>query len=213
MVASVWERTAAGVLPLLDDGLADYFGVLPAGQIGRGNGVFRQVGTPRRWLWPVLWLLGREGIIFPVWQQDVPFEVVNRPSVDEQGRVSLSAQRSFEFRRGIRVMVDAITAEHDGSLTDYLGKHGWLAASLLAEAQGGAMHLRSTKIRFRWPWPWPWPWGWCTVPKVIAPRVQIYERVEVKTGRQHITMRLSQPQLGLLYEYDGEFDYRLEGPF
>ncbi|ABY22039.1 hypothetical protein RSal33209_0283 [Renibacterium salmoninarum ATCC 33209] len=98
-------------------------------------------------------------------------------------------------------MVDVITAERDGSLVDHLGKHGWLAASLRAEAAQGAMQLSSERIRFRV------PGGWLPVPKAIAPLVRITERFEPGTGKQHVRMRLSQPQLGLLYEYDGEFSY------
>lgn len=126
-MASVWELAAADVLPQLDAGLAGYFGALPDGKVGLGRGSFQQVGTPRRWLWPVLWLLAREGIVFPVWQQRVPFEVCNRPGHDRRGRATLSATRTFHFRNGSKVMPDSIAVEADGSLTDCLGKHGWLA--------------------------------------------------------------------------------------
>ncbi|MBQ1444204.1 MAG: DUF4166 domain-containing protein [Renibacterium sp.] len=201
-MASVWELAAAEVLPQLDAGLADYFGALPDGKVGLGRGSFQQVGTPRRWLWPVLWLLAREGIVFPVWQQRVPFEVCNRPGHDHRGRATLSATRTFHFRNGSKVMPDSIAVEADGSLTDYLGKHGWLAVLLTVEARGGAMRLTGSRVRLRV------PWGWLRIPAAVSPGVQITERFDAEIGRQQVSMRLSQPQLGLLYEYRGDFGYR-----
>ncbi len=61
------------------------------------------MGTPRRWLWPVLALLGRAGIVFPVWERDVPFEVENRPTAR-----GLAGIRTFRFGTGSRVMVDEV---------------------------------------------------------------------------------------------------------
>ena len=40
-------------------------------------GTFDRVGTPRRWLWPVLRVLQRRRILFPVWEHDVPFTIEN----------------------------------------------------------------------------------------------------------------------------------------
>lgn len=197
----MWERAAPEAVASLDPGLRAYFTGTAEEVVGKGRGVFRCVGTPRRWLWPMLWLLGKEGIVFPVWQQDVAFEVVNRPSVDSHGRAAIFATRNFKFANDARQMVDVITAEQDDLLCDYLGKHGWLAASLRVEAVHGAMQLSSERIRIRV------PGGWLPVPKAIAPWVQITERFEPTTGKQHVRMQLSQPQLGLLYEYDGEFSY------
>ncbi|ABY22038.1 hypothetical protein RSal33209_0282 [Renibacterium salmoninarum ATCC 33209] len=101
-MASVWTLAAPEVVAKLDEGLRDYFDSAPEGMIGKGVGVFRRVGTPRRWLWPILWLLSKEGIVFPVWQQDVVFEVVNRPSVDSHGRTAIFATRKFRFASGVR---------------------------------------------------------------------------------------------------------------
>ncbi len=49
-------------LEALHPHLSDYFSLIPVGKIGRGRGVFATVGTPRRWLYPVLAVLGRLGV-------------------------------------------------------------------------------------------------------------------------------------------------------
>ncbi|MBE7163154.1 MAG: DUF4166 domain-containing protein, partial [Williamsia herbipolensis] len=59
--------------------LRAYFAAIPPGHVGRGDGVFAVVGTPRRWLWPFLALFARDDVMFPVWERDVPFTVENRP--------------------------------------------------------------------------------------------------------------------------------------
>ena len=55
MTRSPYELSiGAEVLARLHPRLRTYFGPVPPGHVGRGEGVFTVVGTPRRWLWPVL---------------------------------------------------------------------------------------------------------------------------------------------------------------
>ncbi|HEY2555465.1 MAG TPA: DUF4166 domain-containing protein, partial [Diaminobutyricibacter sp.] len=83
--------------------LQAYFSAIPADHHGFGRGVFDTVGTPRRWLWPALAVLGRAGVVFPVWQRDVPFTVVNHPVADGGGP-AITADRFFELAGGGRHM-------------------------------------------------------------------------------------------------------------
>jgi len=206
-MSSVWEQANPGLLARLDPRLQGYFSEIPAGQVGRGSGIFECVGSPRRWLWPVFLMLSWDRVIFPVWQQQVRFEVENRPWHDERGNTTIQARRSFHFVAGTRVMVDAITAEQQTSeeigLIDYLGSSGRLAANLQAEAKDGALSLSSTSVSFRL-----WRRSF-TLPRAISPTVRITEGIDESTGLQQISMELRQPQLGLLYQYRGKFSYRI----
>jgi hypothetical protein len=81
MGRSPYELCAAPeLLARLHPRLRAYFGAIPPGHVGRGEGVFRVVGTPRRWLHPLLALFARDAVMFPVWERDVPFTVENRPA-------------------------------------------------------------------------------------------------------------------------------------
>ncbi|MBT1673681.1 DUF4166 domain-containing protein [Curtobacterium flaccumfaciens] len=152
--------TPPDVLARLHPRLRTYFGPVPPGHVGRGEGVFDIVGTPRRWLWPVLAVFARDSVMFPVWERDVPFTVENRPTrvrrgsgVSLEARVAVRAHRTFRFRSGSRTMVDAITAEPDG-LVDQLGRHGRVSARLRTQVDGdgpdaGALRLVSTRVTFR----------------------------------------------------------------
>lgn len=213
MTRSPYELSAPPeVLARLHPRLRTYFGPIPPGHIGRGEGVFTVVGTPRRVFWPVLAWFARDGILFPVWERDVPFTVENRPARvrrgsddDPEARVAVRAHRTFRFRSGSRTMVDAITAEPDG-LVDHLGRRGLVSALLRTEVDGdgpdaGALRLVSTRVTFRalgreW-----------RLPHRVAPRVTLVERFDDEADLQRVSLVLSAPVVGTLYRYEGAFRY------
>jgi len=199
---SPYEAALGDVLGGLHPRLRAYFASIPAGHRGVGEGLFTRVGTPRRWLWPVLWLFSREGVLFPVWERNVPFTVVNRPAVDEAGRVAVAAVRTFRFDSGTRRMVDAITADPAG-LIDYLGVHRRCEAELTARVVGGAMHLTSNGVALRV------AGRRIRLPSALAPRVALVESFDDATDSQHVEVTVDLPLLGRLYEYGGSFRYSI----
>jgi hypothetical protein len=193
---SPWEAVLGDRVDSLHPRLHAYFARIPDGEIGRGSGVFSTVGTPRRWLWPMLAILARMGIIFPVWERNVPFTVENRTV-----GASVTARRTFQFSAGSRTMVDTITA-HDGFILDALGTHGVVEAAFVADVVGGALSLRSTRSRLRL--------GRVRVP-MPGITVHLSESVDMATGLQHVSLTMTAALVGRLYEYAGTFDYRV-GP-
>lgn len=178
----------------LDLRLRAYFAEIPAGMVGRGTGTFDVVGARKRWLWPVLAVLGRQGVLFAHSGRDVPFDVVNEP-FDEV----LSGRRTFHFSRGDRTMVDLMSVV-DGRLVDDLGHARRYRARLNATIDGGAMVLASTRFSMR-------------VFRAyvrIPGRVVVTERWDDAAGRQHVSAVVSAPLVGRIYEYAGYFDYGLE---
>ncbi|QZQ55893.1 DUF4166 domain-containing protein [Curtobacterium sp. TC1] len=215
MTRSPYElSTPSEVLARLHPRLSTYFGAIPPGHVGRGEGVFDVVGTPRRWLWPLLAWFARDSVMFPVWERDVPFTVENRPARVRRGpgngleaRAAVRAHRTFRFRSGSRTMVDAITAEPDG-LVDHLGRHGRVSARLRAEVDAhgpdaGALRLVSTRVTFR-------ALGReVRLPARIAPRVLLTERFDDEADLQRVSLVLTAPVLGTLYRYEGAFRYEI----
>ncbi|MBT1675010.1 DUF4166 domain-containing protein [Curtobacterium aurantiacum] len=213
MSGSPYElSTPPEVLARLHPRLRTYFGAVPPGHVGRGEGVFRVVGTPRRWLWPLLALFARDAVMFPVWERDVPFTVENRPARVRRGsgtsleaRPAVRAHRTFRFRSGTRTMVDAITAEPDG-LVDHLGRRGRVSALLRAQVDAhgpdaGALRLVSERVTFR-------ALGRdLRLPALIAPRVLLTERFDDEADLQRVSLVLTAPVLGTLYRYEGAFRY------
>ncbi|WP_412161862.1 DUF4166 domain-containing protein [Curtobacterium flaccumfaciens] len=215
MTRSPYElSTPPDVLARLHPRLRTYFGPVPPGHVGRGEGVFDVVGTPRRWLWPVLAVFARDSVMFPVWERDVPFTVENRPTrvrrgsgVSLEARVAVRAHRTFRFRSGSRTMVDAITAEPDG-LVDHLGRRGRVSARLRAQVDAdgpdaGALRLVSTRVTFR-------ALGRdLRLPAALSPRVTLTERFDDETDLQRVSLVLTAPVLGTLYRYEGAFRYEI----
>ncbi|MBT1665466.1 DUF4166 domain-containing protein [Curtobacterium flaccumfaciens] len=205
--------TPPDVLARLHPRLRTYFGPVPPGHVGRGEGVFDVVGTPRRWLWPVLAVFARDSVMFPVWERDVPFTVENRPAHVRRGRAgrearpAVRAHRTFRFRSGSRTMVDAITAEPDG-LVDHLGRHGRVSARLRAQVDAdgpdtGALRLVSTRVTFR-------ALGReMRLPAALSPRVTLTERFDDEADLQRVSLVLAAPVLGTLYRYEGAFRYEI----
>ncbi|MDO3696802.1 DUF4166 domain-containing protein [Curtobacterium flaccumfaciens] len=206
--------TPPDVLARLHPRLRTYFGPVPPGHVGRGEGVFDVVGTPRRWLWPVLAVFARDSVMFPVWERDVPFTVENRPArvrrgsgVSLEARVAVRAHRTFRFRSGSRTMVDAITAEPEG-LVDHLGRHRRVSARLRAQVDAdgpdaGALRLVSTRVTFR-------ALGRdLRLPAAPSPRVTLTERFDDEADLQRVSLVLTAPVLGTLYRYEGAFRYEI----
>jgi hypothetical protein len=195
-VRSPWDRALGGSAGELAPALRTYFGTIPDGHVGRGSGMFTAVGTPRRWLWPLLGVLALDGIVFPAWARDVPFSVENRPTATGTVR----ATRTFHFAHGDRVMVDEVGVTASG-LVDRLGRRGIVSAALSAGVVDGHLELRSTGVTLRL--------GLVRVPLgVLSPRVTLIERTE--GDHQHVSLRLDAPLVGRLYEYAGSFRYQVE---
>jgi hypothetical protein len=192
-VDSPWARALGNRVDELHPRIREYVQAIPVGSVGIGRGRFDVVGTPRRWLWPALALLARDGVLFPVWQHGVDFRVENR---NDDG--TLRARRTFAFRGGESVMVDAVSLDPDG-LVDRLGRRATVLAHLVARVEAGALVLDSTSARvFGIP-----------VPAALAPRLRLTERWDDATGRQHVALTLDAPLIGRLYEYAGSFTYEI----
>lgn len=206
---SPYELTAGSALDDLHPVVRKYVTAVPAGQRGYGHGVFEVVGSPRRWLRPLLKVLAAQNIAFPVWEKNVPFTVVNAPLIDRDGRTAVLAVRRFHLASGPATMIDAITAERadaDG-LVDHLGTHRLLRARLSARVVRGELHLQSTAFELRL------GSRVIEIPALVAPQVTVVDRYDDTAdggqGAQRVTVRVDAPVIGRLYEYTGTFHYEL----
>jgi hypothetical protein len=203
-VPSPYEIVLGRAFDSLHPRLKQYFAAVPEGAAGIGSGSFAVVGSPRFWLWPMLWILGRQGVVFPAWRRRVPFTVLNGATVDARGNTAVLGIRTFRFRLGDRTMTDAITAERRG-LVDYLGPERRWRVLLSATVIDGELRMTSTSIAVRF--------GRLelNVPNSIAPTVSLTERFDDGSDRQQVSLAIDSPQLGRLYEYSGSFSYRIVG--
>ncbi|MGL3151033.1 DUF4166 domain-containing protein [Microbacterium sp. A82] len=179
--------------------LREYFSSLPEGHIGIGEGTFSRVGTPRRWLWPLLRPLHERSVIYAGWQLSVPFRVTNR-LID--GRVV--SEREFLLPGQGWTMRDAVSVNPHGRLVDELGESGVVAASFAVDVRDGALRMRSHTVGIRW--------GSLRVrlPRFLSPVVDLTESFDEVIGRQRVLVTMELPLVGRIYEYAGDFSYRIE---
>lgn len=198
---SPYARALGERIELLHPVLRQYFAGVPADAVGVGEGVFHRVGTPRRVLWPLLRLLERRGVVVACWEQQVPFRVENRTIA---GRAI--GEREFRLPGGTWTMRDAVAATPRGRVVDELGEPGLVAACFDLDVRDGQLRMRSRavgvrlgRLRLR-------------LPRLLAPVVELTERFDDETRRQCVALTITAPLIGRVYEYDGDFTYRIDAP-
>lgn len=186
-------------IELLHPRLRQYFSTIAPGHVGIGDGVFWRVGTRLRWLRPLMRPLERRGVLFSGWEEHVPFRITNRTL---GGRAV--SERVFEFARGPWVMRDAVSLTPQGRLVDVIGRPAFVVARFDVEVRAGmlaltsrAVGIRAGRMRLR-------------LPRFASPTVRLSERFDEHLGRHVVEVTIDAPVLGRIYEYAGEFDYRIE---
>lgn len=196
---SPYARALGERIDELHPRLRAYVTAIPEGRVGVGDGVFDVVGTPRRWLWPILRMLGRRGVIAACDERDVPFRIENRTIASRA-----IAERTFRLASGDWTMHDAVALTRHGRVVDELGEPGLIAACFDVDVRDGgllltsrAVGIRLGRLRLR-------------LPRLLSPVVRLFERYDEDIERQRVDLTIDAPVLGRLYEYRGTFDYRIE---
>lgn len=197
--SSVYQRALGEAFSQLAPGLRTYFGPIPGGSVGRGEGVFSQAGyCGPVWLRPLLRIVAGRQVLFPEFARDVPFIVVNR--TDAAG--VLRARRDFLLPRAPRRMTDAMTAAGPGVIVDRLGRRGGLEVRLRASVVSGGMRLASTALAVRV--------AGIRIPLPPVAGVVVTEHVDDRGPRaQRVAAMVRVALLGDVFRYEGTFDYRI----
>ena len=183
----------------LHPALQRYFAPLPPGHVGIGHGTFTSVGTPKKWLWPAIYLLQRRSIIWSGWQQDVPFRILNR-----QVGTSRTGQREFLLPDGSWTMHDTVSSGPDSSVIDILGRPALLAARFSVSTQDGGLRMTSTHVGLRL------GHRTFTLPSWLSPTVSLTEEFDEPFELQRVSVVITAPLIGRIYEYGGTFTYQVQ---
>jgi hypothetical protein len=101
-------------------------------------------------------------------------------------------------------MRDAVALTQHGRVVDELGEPGLIAACFDVETDGGALRLTSRAVGVRLG-----PLR-VRIPRLIAPVVRLTERFDDALDRQRVSLTVDAPLVGRVYEYRGDFRYRIE---
>lgn len=204
MTAAADDAPSSGYQRVLGDAygdlppvLARYFGPIPLGYVGVGEGTYDTVGSRYRLLaWPLLAWSARHDMLFPETGAQVPFLVESRPAAD-----GLAGSRWFAFPGRLRVMRDTMRAG-DGEIIERIGRRGGLEVRLRPAVADGRMVLRCRRLA--------WRVGGLRVPLPRVASVTVRESADPDGGgRQRVDVRLRMPLLGEVFRYSGSFAYRI----
>lgn len=197
-VLSAWEHALGDARERLHPRIREYVRAVPAGYVGRGEGVFDVAGCLAPALAPALSIAGAMAIAFPEAGEDVPFSVENRGD----GEGVIHARRTFHFAERVRVMRDAVRP-HGHLAIDALGTGGVLEAALHVSEVGGALRVVSRGVRVRV------GSSWFRLPAAVRPRVTVTDSYDKAVGRQHVELSVSIGTSRPVYGYRGWFDYEV----
>ena len=215
-VRSPYEVALGDGLYELHPSLRRYFSALPDGCVGIGEGVFAEVGTPRRWLHRLLRPLERRGVLYAGHARSVRFRVVNRTVAAQGGSGGAGdgggaegddaglavARRELDLPGGVWTMADSVSfAAASGRVVDRIGCPTTAVASFDVEVRDGGLLLTSRRIglmlgRLR-----------VRVPRPFAPVVRLGERRDPVSGLQRVELTIDAPLVGRIYGYRGHFAY------
>lgn len=191
--------------------LRRYFSAIPSACVGVGDGVFTEIGTERRWLWPLLKPFERRGVLFAGHARAVRFRVVNRTDpgheagvgADKRCGVGLAnALRTLDLPDGEWTMTDSVAHTRSG-VVDRLGAPWTVSAAFDVAVRDGGLTLTSRAVglilgRMK-----------VRVPSPFAPVVRLSERYDAVSGMQHVELGIDMPLIGRVYGYRGHFSYAI----
>ena len=172
-----------------------------------GRGVFDTVGTPRRWLWPALALLGGRRGLPGLASATCRSRSMNRPGRGRGGRaVGARRPRLPPRGRGDGRWCDEISADARGHRRP-LGRPSprvepRFDAAVVDGATAAHVDVASScgSARMRIP-----------VPALVAPRVDAHRALRRRPGRAaRVASRCTSPLIGTVYEYAGSFRYSVQ---
>ncbi|AXA96905.1 DUF4166 domain-containing protein [Microbacterium sp. PM5] len=189
---SVYQKVLGLRFADLDPRLRVYFGPIPPGAVGAGEGTFEVAGARIALLRPVFVVLAWRRVLFPENEQEVPFSVRNERGPDG----TLRAVRTFRFRRRERVMLDSMQAV-EGAIVDRLGRRGGLEVRLTAAVIDGGLRLRSDRLA--------WRIAGRRIP--LPPFAQVVVDERITDGLQRVDAVVRLRGIGTAFRYRGSFTY------
>lgn len=201
-MTSIYERALGDAFDDLHPKIRERFGFTSddgVACIGRGTMDYVRNSGPH--VYPFL-LVGRtHDTMFPEQGTDVPFEIRNYAYEDPYGREVVTWLRQFQMPPKRRFDAAMVYSEDRGRVVDYLGSRHHLAVDIhLSVSDRGGVEIRTGAqrlyaVRFGVP-----------LPLVLSARAEVHEWYDDAEERYRIEVTVSNPVVGLVFEYAGGFE-------
>lgn len=165
------------------------------------SGVMWSVRVGAAWLYPVLWLGSKFKLLFPDCGTAVPFRIVNTPRAGARNEAQIHWERRFYFGEKIRYFNAMMSLDAKQQIIkDYLGEPSILYSDLRFEVTaGGGLQITSEKQRL--------VLGKLEIPlpRFLQGLAVVTEDYDEEKDVFQIAVEVSNPLVGLIFAYEGEF--------
>lgn len=165
------------------------------------KGVMKNISGSPKWLY-LLFLLGvKRKFLFPEQGNNIPFTIVNTSHIGSDGEEQVRWERTFYFARKKRHF-NALMSRDDahGIVKDYLGEPSLFYSELVFSVSSeGHMKIESKKQRFIA--------GHLEIPlpKMLQGNTFVTECYLEEKDMFYINVLITNPLIGHLFSYEGEF--------
>ena len=167
----------------------------------KAEGVMKKIVTGPKWLEPLLLLSTRWKVLFPEHGENVPFQIINTVKIDEKGNPQVHWERTFHFEKMERHFNALMSLDREHHIVkDYLGEPHIFYSELVFEVtKEGKMSIQSKKQRL--------VMGKVEIPipTFFRGNVLVTESYVEEKGVFSIHVHITNPLIGTLVEYEGEF--------
>lgn len=167
----------------------------------QATGVMKAINVGPKVLYPLFWLGVKCKLLFPEHGTNVPFKIINTPSVGANGEEQIHWERVFYFGTKKRYFNALMSFDSKRNLIkDYLGEPSLLYSDLaFTVSSEGHLKIESRKQRL-------------VIGKIEIPLPKIFQGLatvnekycEEKRAFQ-ISVNVRNPLIGLIFSYEGEF--------
>ncbi|MDI2586669.1 DUF4166 domain-containing protein [Psychrobacillus sp. NEAU-3TGS] len=161
----------------------------------------KKISGGPKWLSPFFLLATCWKFLFPEQGENIPFKIVNTTRTGPNGEQQVHWERTFQFPKKKRYFNALMSLDSDKSVVkDYLGEPSLFYSELVFfVSEKGHMRIESRKQRFV-VGPIEIP-----LPKVFQGNVQVTEYYIEERDIFSIHVFITNPLIGALFEYEGEF--------
>lgn len=175
---------------------------LPDEKPFKATGVMKKISRGSIWLYPLFLIGTRWKFLFPEHGENIPFTIVNSTQIGPTGENQVHWERTFYFRNKTRYFNALMSLDLDKNIVkDYLGEPSLFYSELVFfVSEEGHMQIESRKQRF-------------VIGKLEIPLPKIFQGI-VHVTEYYIEERnvfsihvvITNPFIGTLFEYEGEFE-------
>lgn len=167
----------------------------------KATGVMNKITSGPKWLYPFKSLAVRRKFLFPENGDNIPFYIINTEQIGLNGEQQVHWERRFYFENVNRDFNALMSLDKDKQLVkDYLGEPSLFYSELTFEVTDyGHLRIESQKQRIvlgKYEF---------SIPKLFQGNVLVKEGYMEENEAFYIHVLITNPLIGTLFEYKGEF--------